>query len=120
MAVEEHRNRELFDRALAALPGGVSSPVRAFRAVGGTPLFIAHAEGCRFADVEGDEYTDFVLSWGPLILGHGLQNECPPMTMLTTPAPSSRSVLPFRGTGAAGFALSPTVTTALTAEEART
>ena len=71
MAVEEHRNRELFDRALAALPGGVSSPVRAFRAVGGTPLFIARAEGCRFADVEGDEYTDFVLSWGPLILGHG-------------------------------------------------
>ena len=64
MAVEAHSNRTWFDRALRALPGGVSSPVRAFRAVGGTPRFIARARGCRFEDMDNHEYTDFVLSWG--------------------------------------------------------
>jgi glutamate-1-semialdehyde 2,1-aminomutase len=60
----------LFDRACALLPGGVNSPVRAFRAVGGAPLFIARAAGARLFDADGAEYIDFVGSWGPAILGH--------------------------------------------------
>ena len=71
MVVSEHlRSRELFARAQSVLPGGVSSPVRAFRAVGGTPLFFREASGASFVDVDGDRYLDFVHSWGPLILGH--------------------------------------------------
>ena len=64
------RSRALFERATAALPGGVSSPVRAFRAVGGTPLVIARGQGSEIVDVDGRRYLDFVMSWGPLILGH--------------------------------------------------
>ena len=64
------RSSELFDRAKRVLPGGVNSPVRAFRAVGGTPFFVAHAEGSRLIDVDGRSYIDYVCSWGPLILGH--------------------------------------------------
>ena len=64
------RSRELFARATAVLPGGVSSPVRAFRAVGGTPLVMARGEGAEIVDVDGRRYVDFVMSWGPLILGH--------------------------------------------------
>ena len=64
------RSGDLFDRAKRVLPGGVNSPVRAFRAVGGTPFFVAHAEGSRITDVEGRSYIDYVCSWGPLILGH--------------------------------------------------
>jgi len=64
------RTSELFDRAKRVLPGGVNSPVRAFRAVGGTPFFVAHAAGARLTDVDGKSYVDFVCSWGPLILGH--------------------------------------------------
>ncbi|MEO0480069.1 MAG: glutamate-1-semialdehyde 2,1-aminomutase [Planctomycetota bacterium] len=64
------RNAELFARACESLPGGVSSPVRAFGAVGGRPLFFDHAEGAHFVDANGDRYLDFVQSWGPLILGH--------------------------------------------------
>jgi len=64
------RSSELFDRAKRVLPGGVNSPVRAFRAVGGTPFFVAHAEGSRLIDVDGKSYIDYVCSWGPLILGH--------------------------------------------------
>ena len=64
------RSSELFDRALQAMPGGVSSPVRAFRAVGGTPLFVDHAQGAHLTDADGNTYLDFVMSWGPLILGH--------------------------------------------------
>ena len=52
------------------MPGGVSSPVRAFRAVGGTPLFVERGEGAYLVDVDGNRYVDYVLSWGPLILGH--------------------------------------------------
>lgn len=63
-------SEDLFQRALRSLPGGVSSPVRAFGAVGGTPRFVHHAKGAHFEDVEGKRYLDFVLSWGPLILGH--------------------------------------------------
>jgi len=64
------RSGDLFDRARAVLPGGVNSPVRAFRAVGGTPFFVAHAAGARLTDVDGNSYVDYVCAWGPLILGH--------------------------------------------------
>jgi glutamate-1-semialdehyde 2,1-aminomutase len=60
----------LFERAQAVIPGGVNSPVRAFRSVGGQPLFIKSGSGARVRDVDGNEYIDFVGSWGPLILGH--------------------------------------------------
>jgi glutamate-1-semialdehyde 2,1-aminomutase len=60
----------LYARACAVIPGGVSSPVRAFRAVGGTPLFIARGEGARVIDADGRAYLDLVCSWGPLIAGH--------------------------------------------------
>ncbi|HTE05229.1 MAG TPA: glutamate-1-semialdehyde 2,1-aminomutase [Planctomycetota bacterium] len=63
-------DRALLARALAALPGGVSSPVRAFRSVGGDPPFVARGHGATLVDSEGREYLDFVGSWGPLILGH--------------------------------------------------
>ena len=64
------RSGELFDRAKRVLPGGVNSPVRAFRAVGGTPFFVARAKGARLFDADGNSYLDYVCSWGPLILGH--------------------------------------------------
>jgi glutamate-1-semialdehyde 2,1-aminomutase len=64
------RSGELFDRAKRVLPGGVNSPVRAFRAVGGTPFFVARAKGSRLYDADGKSYIDYVCSWGPLILGH--------------------------------------------------
>ena len=64
------RSAELFARALELLPGGVSSPVRAFRGVGGTPVFIHRGEGAWLTDVDGRRYLDLMLSWGPLILGH--------------------------------------------------
>ena len=64
-------NQALFDRAQRVIPGGVNSPVRAFRAVGGTPRFIARAQGPYMWDSEGTRYTDYIGSWGPMILGHG-------------------------------------------------
>jgi glutamate-1-semialdehyde 2,1-aminomutase len=64
-------NAALFERAQRVIPGGVNSPVRAFRAVGGTPRFIARAQGPHFWDAEGTRYIDYIGSWGPMILGHG-------------------------------------------------
>ena len=64
------RSDELFERARKSIPGGVNSPVRAFRAVGGTPRFIARAAGAQVVDADGKEYVDYVGSWGPMILGH--------------------------------------------------
>ena len=64
-------NAQLFERAQRVIPGGVNSPVRAFRAVGGTPRFIAHAQGAYLFDAEGRRYIDYIGSWGPMILGHG-------------------------------------------------
>lgn len=64
------RSESLFQQAQALIPGGVNSPVRAFRAVGGHPLFIARAEGSRLFDADGNAYIDYVGSWGPMILGH--------------------------------------------------
>jgi len=64
------KNRELFEKARSLMPGGVSAPVRAFKAVGGDPIIVSRAKGSRLWDVEGKEYIDFLMSWGPLILGH--------------------------------------------------
>jgi len=64
-------NEQLFERAKALIPGGVNSPVRAFRAVGGTPRFVQRAEGAYFWDANGTRYIDYIGSWGPMILGHG-------------------------------------------------
>jgi glutamate-1-semialdehyde 2,1-aminomutase len=64
------KSRDLYKKALGLMPGGVNSPVRAFKAVGGSPLFISKAKGSRIYDVDGNEYIDYVLSWGPMILGH--------------------------------------------------
>jgi glutamate-1-semialdehyde 2,1-aminomutase len=64
------RSQQLFAEAQTLLPGGVDSPVRAFRAVGGQPLFIERGEGAYLVDVDGNRFVDYVLSWGPLILGH--------------------------------------------------
>ncbi|UJB65064.1 glutamate-1-semialdehyde 2,1-aminomutase [Acidovorax sp. YS12] len=64
-------NLSLFERAKALIPGGVNSPVRAFRAVGGTPRFVQRAQGAHFWDANGTRYIDYIGSWGPMILGHG-------------------------------------------------
>jgi glutamate-1-semialdehyde 2,1-aminomutase len=64
------QSQALFQRALEKIPGGVNSPVRAFRSVGGKPLFIARGEGSHLFDADGNEYIDYVGSWGPLLLGH--------------------------------------------------
>ncbi len=68
--MQTQRSDALFARARELMPGGVSSPVRAFKAVGGTPRFIARGEGAYLFDADGNRYIDYVLSWGPLILGH--------------------------------------------------
>jgi glutamate-1-semialdehyde 2,1-aminomutase len=64
------KSEAFFERAQEFIPGGVNSPVRAFRSVGGNPLFIAQGQGSRLFDVDGNEYIDYVGSWGPLLLGH--------------------------------------------------
>jgi glutamate-1-semialdehyde 2,1-aminomutase len=64
------RSRKLFEEAKKHIPGGVNSPVRAFRSVGGEPLFIRKAKGSKIVDADGKTYIDYVLSWGPMILGH--------------------------------------------------
>jgi glutamate-1-semialdehyde 2,1-aminomutase len=68
--VRTDRSEALFQRAQPVIPGGVNSPVRAFRSVGGTPRFIQKGSGCRLTDADGNEYVDYICSWGPLILGH--------------------------------------------------
>jgi glutamate-1-semialdehyde 2,1-aminomutase len=69
-APRRHKSERLFAAASRILPGGVDSPVRAFKAVGGTPLFISRASGARIQDADGNTYIDYVMSWGPLIHGH--------------------------------------------------
>src|ERR671911_1932099 len=64
------RSARLMERAVGLMPGGVNSPVRAFRSVGGDPLFMQRGEGSRIFDVDGNSYVDYVMSYGPLILGH--------------------------------------------------
>jgi len=68
--MEIRKSRELFERAVKTIPGGVNSPVRAFRSVGGTPLFIQKARGSYLYDADGNKYIDYISSWGPMILGH--------------------------------------------------
>jgi glutamate-1-semialdehyde 2,1-aminomutase len=65
-----NKSKELFEKAKRLVPGGVNSPVRAFRAVGGDPIFMSCGKGALMTDVDGKSYVDYVLSWGPLILGH--------------------------------------------------
>jgi glutamate-1-semialdehyde 2,1-aminomutase len=64
------KSEKLFERALQSIPGGVNSPVRAFKSVGGTPLFMKKAEGAYLFDADGNKYIDYIASWGPMILGH--------------------------------------------------
>lgn len=66
-------SQQLFERAQRSIPGGVNSPVRAFRSVGGTPLFIKEAKGAYLFDADGNRYIDYIASWGPLILGHAYE-----------------------------------------------
>jgi glutamate-1-semialdehyde 2,1-aminomutase len=68
--MKTERSEQLFERGKRVIPGGVNSPVRAFKAVGGVPRFIQRGDGCRVYDVDGNAYLDYVGSWGPLILGH--------------------------------------------------
>jgi len=68
--ISQAKSEHLFAEALCHIPGGVNSPVRAFRAVGGQPFFVDRAKGCRVWDVDGNEYVDYVGTWGPAILGH--------------------------------------------------
>ena len=70
-SLDLHRSQVLFDEAQQLMPGGVNSPVRAFRAVGGNPVYIDRANGPYLFDVDGNRYIDYVQSWGPMILGHG-------------------------------------------------
>jgi glutamate-1-semialdehyde 2,1-aminomutase len=71
MAANTDQNEILFERARAVIPGGVNSPVRAFKAVGGTPRFVKRAQGAYFWDADDRRYIDYIGSWGPMILGHG-------------------------------------------------
>ena len=64
------KSEQLFEKSKTCIPGGVNSPVRAFKAVKRTPVFMDHAKGSHIFDVDGNEYIDYVCSWGPGILGH--------------------------------------------------
>src|SRR6059058_3183460 len=69
-SLKTEKSRREFERAKGLFPGGVNSPVRAFKGVGGEPLFIARGERARIVDDDGNSYLDYVLSWGPLLAGH--------------------------------------------------
>src|SRR5208337_1453725 len=68
--ISRKKSEQLFAEALKFIPGGVNSPVRAFRAVGGQPFFVNRARGAHVTDVDGNDYVDYVGTWGPAILGH--------------------------------------------------
>ncbi|MBT7863634.1 MAG: glutamate-1-semialdehyde 2,1-aminomutase [Gemmatimonadetes bacterium] len=70
MSLPSQQSQDYYERAVKVIPGGVNSPVRAFRAVGGDPLFIRDARGAHITDADGHEYVDYVGSWGPMVLGH--------------------------------------------------
>src|SRR5688500_16873835 len=94
---ENSRSKNLFEKAQKFIPGGVNSPVRAFRAVGGNPLFIKRAKGAFLYDEDGNEYVDLINSWGPMILGHAhlLVEEAVKEALLASPsfgAPTWREV----------------------------
>jgi glutamate-1-semialdehyde 2,1-aminomutase len=67
------KSKQLFERAQKSIPGGVNSPVRAFKSVGGTPVFMNHAKGAYLYDADGNKYIDYIASWGPMILGHAYE-----------------------------------------------
>ena len=67
------KSQQLFKRAQTNIPGGVNSPVRAFKSVGGTPIFFQKAKGAYLYDVDGNKYIDYINSWGPMILGHAYE-----------------------------------------------
>ena len=67
------KSKQLFERAQQSIPGGVNSPVRAFKSVGGTPVFMKNAKGAYLYDVDGNKYIDYIASWGPMILGHAFE-----------------------------------------------
>src|SRR5215212_250860 len=67
------KSKQLFERAVQSIPGGVNSPVRAFKSVGGTPIFLKNAKGAYLHDVDGNQYIDYIASWGPMILGHAFE-----------------------------------------------
>ncbi|MCG7859233.1 aminotransferase class III-fold pyridoxal phosphate-dependent enzyme, partial [Flavihumibacter sediminis] len=66
-------SKALFSKAQESIPGGVNSPVRAFKSVGGTPIFMQKAKGAYLYDVDGNQYIDYIASWGPMILGHAYE-----------------------------------------------
>ena len=71
--MDNQQSKQLFERAQQTIPGGVNSPVRAFKSVGGTPVFMNHAKGAYLYDVDGNKYIDYIASWGPMILGHAYE-----------------------------------------------
>src|SRR5574338_100253 len=71
--MKNKKSQELFQRAQLSIPGGVNSPVRAFKSVGGTPIFMSSAKGAYLYEVDGNEYIDYINSWGPMILGHAYE-----------------------------------------------
>jgi len=70
IARKEEASRKAFDEAKQYIPGGVNSPVRAFKSVGLTPIYVDHGKGSRIYDIDGNSFIDYVCSWGPLIMGH--------------------------------------------------
>lgn len=96
--MKQEKSKELYDKAYEVMPGGVNSPVRAFRSVGGTPLFIKKAKGSKIIDADGNEFIDFVGSWGPAILGHAREEVVEAVTKaceygLTFGAPTENEVV---------------------------
>src|SRR5690554_92047 len=73
MTYQISKSEQLFEAAQKHIPGGVNSPVRAFKGVGGTPVFFDHAKGAYAYDADGNKYIDYVGSWGPMILGHNAE-----------------------------------------------
>lgn len=73
MTYDYKKSQQLFERAQKSIPGGVNSPVRAFKSVGGTPVFIEKAKGAYLYDADGNQYIDYINSWGPMILGHAYE-----------------------------------------------
>ena len=71
--MSNEKSKQLFERAQQSIPGGVNSPVRAFKSVGGTPVFMQSAKGAYLYDVDGNKYIDYIASWGPMILGHAFE-----------------------------------------------
>ena len=95
--MDTKRSDELFARALEVLPGGVNSPVRAFKAVGGRPLFIERGEGAYGQDVDGNRFVDYVLSWGPVILGHAAPGAVQAVAAAAAEGPGRRGPCPEAG-----------------------